>query len=96
MERSLVHASLIANSPYLTTPSQVCYTGVREIKFRSEWRGQNMPGVGRRRYGHTHGDVERYRCARPIFFANPVFRWTPGKRPEHNFSSGMAGHFRTQ
>ena len=28
-----------------------------------------MPGVGRRRYGHSHGAVERYNCVRPIFCA---------------------------
>ena len=28
-----------------------------------------MPGVGRRRYGHSHGDVERYNCASSIFYA---------------------------
>ena len=28
-----------------------------------------MPGVGRRRYGHSHGDVERSNCASSIFYA---------------------------
>jgi hypothetical protein len=28
-----------------------------------------MPGVGRRRYGHSHGAVERYNCASSIFYA---------------------------
>ena len=31
-----------------------------------------MPGVGRRRYGHSHGDVERNRCASSIFYAKAV------------------------
>jgi hypothetical protein len=31
-----------------------------------------MPGVGRRRYGHSHGDVERYNCASSIFYAKAV------------------------
>ena len=31
-----------------------------------------MPGVGRRRYGHSHGAVERYNCVRPIFCAKPT------------------------
>ena len=31
-----------------------------------------MPGVGRRRYGHSHGAVERYNCVRPIFCAKPA------------------------
>ena len=31
-----------------------------------------MPGVGRRRYGHSHGVVERYNCVRPIFSAKPA------------------------
>ena len=31
-----------------------------------------MPGVGRRRYGHSHGDVERNNCASSIFYAKAV------------------------